>query len=134
METYSLSTEIVKPTEDSAVYDFIIKKETEGKPKRVVKIAGLNKLLRIYYARISTYKARRLYISKDGICHIFSNRARSFSSALFSILEMYDRDMPSFFAISFCVIGLHTEPSISATPYLLQIISHFQIIINCVIL
>lgn len=35
-----------------AVYDFIIKKESEGKPKKVAKIAGLNKFLRIYYARI----------------------------------------------------------------------------------
>lgn len=46
------SLKVVKPTEDSAVYDFIIKKETEGKPKRVAKIAGLNKFLRIYYARL----------------------------------------------------------------------------------
>jgi transposase len=46
------SLKVVKPTEDSAVYDFIIKKETEGKPKRVAKIAGLNKFLRIYYARV----------------------------------------------------------------------------------
>ena len=29
-----------------------IKKENEGKPKRVAKIAGLNKFLRIYYARV----------------------------------------------------------------------------------
>lgn len=46
------SLKVVKPTKDSAVYDFIIKKENEGKPKRVAKIAGLNKFLRIYYARI----------------------------------------------------------------------------------
>lgn len=37
---------------DSAVYEFILKKEQEGKPKRVAKIAGLNKFLRIYYARV----------------------------------------------------------------------------------
>jgi transposase len=43
---------VTKPTEDSAVYDFMIKKENEGKPKRVAKIAGLNKFLRIYYARV----------------------------------------------------------------------------------
>lgn len=43
---------IVKPTEDSAVYDYIIKKELEGKNKKVAKIAGLNKFLRIYYARV----------------------------------------------------------------------------------
>lgn len=38
--------------EDSAVYHFILKKESEGKPKKVAKIAGLNKFLRIYYARV----------------------------------------------------------------------------------
>ena len=41
-----------KPTEDSAVYDFILKKEAEGKPKKSAKIAGINKFLRIYYARV----------------------------------------------------------------------------------
>mgnify|MGYP003466217533 FL=1 len=46
------SLKVSKPSEDSAVYDFIIKKENEGKPKRVAKIAGLNKFLRIYYARV----------------------------------------------------------------------------------
>ena len=46
------SLKVSKPTEDSAVYDFIIKEENEGKPKRVAKIAGLNKFLRIYYARV----------------------------------------------------------------------------------
>lgn len=39
--------------EDSAVYEFIIKKELEGKSKKAAKIAGLNKFLRIYYARIN---------------------------------------------------------------------------------
>jgi hypothetical protein len=29
--------------EDDAVYQFILKKEREGKPKRAAKIAGLNK-------------------------------------------------------------------------------------------
>ena len=42
----------VKPTKDNAVYEFMIKKELEGKPKKVAKIAGLNKFLRIYYARV----------------------------------------------------------------------------------
>lgn len=41
-----------RPKTDNAVYLFIIKKEAEGKPKRVAKIAGLNKFLRIYYARV----------------------------------------------------------------------------------
>ena len=40
-----------KPSSD-AVYLYILKKEQEGKPKKVAKIAGLNKFLRIYYARV----------------------------------------------------------------------------------
>ena len=40
-----------KPSDD-AVYLYILKKEQEGKPKKVAKIAGLNKFLRIYYARV----------------------------------------------------------------------------------
>lgn len=38
--------------EDDAVYQFILKKESEGKSKKAAKIAGLNKFLRIYYARV----------------------------------------------------------------------------------
>ena len=41
-----------KPKSDNAVYLFIIKKESEGKHKTTAKIAGLNKFLRIYYARV----------------------------------------------------------------------------------
>ena len=41
-----------KPSTDAAVYLFMLKKEAEGKPKRVAKIAALNKFLRIYYARV----------------------------------------------------------------------------------
>jgi transposase len=37
---------------DDAVYNYILKKESEGKSKKHAKIAGLNKFLRIYYARI----------------------------------------------------------------------------------
>ena len=37
---------------DTAVYDFMLKKEDEGKAKKVAKIAALNKFLRIYYARV----------------------------------------------------------------------------------
>ncbi len=40
-----------KPSEDS-VYQFMMKKEAEGKPLKAVKIAALNKFLRIYYARV----------------------------------------------------------------------------------
>jgi len=39
--------------EDAAVYKYILKKEAEGKCKKQAKIAGLNKFLRIYYARVS---------------------------------------------------------------------------------
>lgn len=37
---------------DDLVYQFILKKVAEGKPKKVANIAGLNKFLRIYYARV----------------------------------------------------------------------------------
>jgi len=43
----------VKPSQDAAVYQYMLKKESEGKPKKVAKIAALNKFLRIYYARVS---------------------------------------------------------------------------------
>lgn len=41
-----------RPKSDNAVYLFILRKEAEGKNKTVAKIAGLNKFLRIYYARV----------------------------------------------------------------------------------
>lgn len=41
-----------KSSKDDAVYEFILKKEGEGKSKRAAKIAGLNKFLRNYYARV----------------------------------------------------------------------------------
>lgn len=40
-----------KPQEDM-VYQFMTKKECEGKASKVAKIAGVNKFLRIYYARV----------------------------------------------------------------------------------
>lgn len=46
------SLKTVKPTRDNAVYLFIVKKENEGKGSITAKIAGLNKFLRIYYARV----------------------------------------------------------------------------------
>ena len=39
------------PNLNDPVYCFMIKKEQEGKSKKAAKIAGLNKFLRIYYAR-----------------------------------------------------------------------------------
>ena len=41
---------LTKPQEDP-VYLFMMKKEQEGKPYNVAKMAGVNKFLRIYYAR-----------------------------------------------------------------------------------
>lgn len=38
--------------ENDPVYQFIIKKESEGKHKTVAKMASVNKFLRIYYARV----------------------------------------------------------------------------------
>ena len=40
---------LTKP-QDDPVYQFILKKEQEGKPYNVAKMAGVNKFLRIYYA------------------------------------------------------------------------------------
>jgi len=41
-----------RPKQDNAVYKYIVQKELEGKAKKSAKIAGLNKFLRIYYARV----------------------------------------------------------------------------------
>lgn len=47
-----------KPTQDNAVYLYMLKKEDEGKPLKVAKIAAPNKFLRIYFARVKEiYKA-----------------------------------------------------------------------------
>lgn len=50
----------IKPTNDAAVYKYMVKKETEGKPAKVAKIAALNKFLRIYYARV-----KEVYIEQE---------------------------------------------------------------------
>ena len=42
---------LLKP-QDDPVYLFMVKKEQEGKPYNVAKMAGVNKFLRIYYARV----------------------------------------------------------------------------------
>lgn len=39
-------------SKDLTIYNFMHKKELEGKPSKVCKIAGLNKFLRIYYAKV----------------------------------------------------------------------------------
>ena len=41
---------LTKP-QDDPVYLFLLKKEQEGKPYNVAKMAAVNKFLRIYYAR-----------------------------------------------------------------------------------
>ena len=47
---------LTKP-QDDPVYLFMLKKEQEGKPHNVAKMAGINKFLRIYYARaMALYK------------------------------------------------------------------------------
>ena len=38
---------------EDPVYRYVVKKESEGKSKKSAKIAGLNKFLRIYYARVT---------------------------------------------------------------------------------
>ena len=43
---------ICKPKRDAKVYEYIVKKELEGKAKKAAKIAGLNKFLRIYFKRV----------------------------------------------------------------------------------
>ena len=37
---------------DNPIYQYMLKKEAEGKPKDVAKMAGVNKFLRVYYARV----------------------------------------------------------------------------------
>ena len=39
-------------SELNPIYTFMMKKELEGKPKRVAMIAGFNKFLRVYYAQV----------------------------------------------------------------------------------
>jgi transposase len=43
---------ITKPKNDSAVYEFMIKKQAEGKLHKQVIVAGMRKFLHIYYARV----------------------------------------------------------------------------------
>ena len=47
------SRSMVEYAQSNAVYQFIRKKEQEGKQKKQAKIAGINKFLRIYYARVN---------------------------------------------------------------------------------
>lgn len=47
-----MALKITKSTEDNSLYEFMLKKEAEGKSKNLAKMAALNKLLRIYYTRV----------------------------------------------------------------------------------
>ena len=51
-----------KPKEDNAVYEYMLQKEAEGKNKKLVKIAGLNKFLRIYYPELFMIIQTKLWI------------------------------------------------------------------------
>lgn len=42
-----MALKLKPPKEDTAVYDFMLKKEAEGKAKMVAKVAAMNKFLRI---------------------------------------------------------------------------------------
>lgn len=41
----------IKPDEDTAAYDYLMKKRQEGKPYKVAVVAAVNKFYRIYHAR-----------------------------------------------------------------------------------
>ena len=43
---------LVNSPVDEPVFQFLDKKRAEGKPYKVYMIAGVNKFLRIYYARV----------------------------------------------------------------------------------
>jgi len=55
----------VKPIEDDAVYRYMLKKEAEGKAKKVAKIAALNKFLRIYYARVKEIFVNGIFLDSE---------------------------------------------------------------------
>lgn len=44
---------------DNEIYLYMVKKEKDGKAKKVCKFAGLNKFLRIYYAKIMALKREK---------------------------------------------------------------------------
>ena len=47
-----------KDTENE-IYLYMIKKEKDGKAKKICKFAGLNKFLRIYYAKVIASKQEK---------------------------------------------------------------------------
>lgn len=56
---------IVKPEQDNTVYLYMLKKESEGKAKKVAKIAALNKFLRIYYARVKSIYKNGIFLDSE---------------------------------------------------------------------
>ena len=52
--------------EDSPIYQYMLKKEQEGKHKKVAKVAGMNKFLRIYYARVKACYSLEFGHEKSG--------------------------------------------------------------------
>jgi hypothetical protein len=67
---------VPKPTNGSAVCDFIMKKTAEGKPNKAAETAWLNKFLRIYYAGAKEhlnnhYGGQSPALSQGADCKIF---------------------------------------------------------------
>lgn len=50
--------------ENNAVYQFLDKKRSEGKPYKVYMMAAANKFLRIYYARVNEVLNMEIYSSE----------------------------------------------------------------------
>ncbi len=57
---YEIMLAMKKVKKSSDIYDFVVKKENEGKYKKAAKIAGVNKLLRIYHGI-----SKRIYKNND---------------------------------------------------------------------
>lgn len=47
---------------ENDIYQYMVKKEKDGKAKKVCKFAGLNKFLRIYYAKVMTLKQEKMLL------------------------------------------------------------------------
>lgn len=52
---YLVIDNIIMRKPNDPIYDFLIKKKEEGKPTKVLKIAGCNKFLRIYYGKVKEF-------------------------------------------------------------------------------
>ena len=65
---YLVMTSLImsKPINDSAVYDFMMKKKAEHKLDKQVRVAGMRKFLHIYYARVrDKYKELGIWNSEE---------------------------------------------------------------------